>query len=131
MGHGPMYRLALESIATAINPKLLLGVAVYFPLLNRMRDNIVTMGLKEEKLYEAMAKFEKYGGETPEGRRNPWYQVMRMHGKWVVWHSQWPRRSLFYSALHTGSCPVPGWVSGQPPGQAIERFLRTNTPHRC
>ena len=46
MGHGPMYRLALESIATAINPKLLLGVAVYFPLLNRMRDNIVNMGLK-------------------------------------------------------------------------------------
>jgi hypothetical protein len=59
--------------------------------LNRMRDNIVTMGLKEEKLYEAMAKFEKYGGETPEGRRNPWYQVMRMHGKWVI-----DRKNRFY-----------------------------------
>jgi hypothetical protein len=84
LGHGPMYQLALKTVATWMNPKLLLGVAAYFPLLNRMRDNIGKLGLKEERLYEAMAKFQKIGGRTPQGRRNPWFQIMSQHGRWVI-----------------------------------------------
>lgn len=81
LGHGPRYRTAIEAIGTAVNPKLMLGVLAYFPLLNRMRDNIVEMGLKEEKLYEAMRKFKKYGAGSG---KNPWYHLMVMHGNWVI-----------------------------------------------
>ncbi len=84
LGHGKPYRLMIEAAGTFFSPKLLLGIATYFPLLNRMRDNIVELGLKEERLYTAISKFKKYGGQTPEGRRNPWYQLMSWHGSVVV-----------------------------------------------
>jgi len=83
-GHGNVYRNILKMLATMIDPRLLLGVAAYFPLLNRMRDNIVRMGLKEESLYDAMEKFRKIGGRTAQGRRNPWYQFISRHGLWVM-----------------------------------------------
>lgn len=109
LGHGPKYRIALETLATAINPKLMLGVMAYFPLLNRMRDNIVKMGLKEERLYEAMAKFKKYGGSTPEGRANPWYQLMVMHGGWVI-----DRKNKLYhtpvDAMVKLADKIPAWI---------------------
>ena len=31
-----------------------------------------------------MAKFEKIGGRTEDGRRNPWYQLVRHHAKLMV-----------------------------------------------
>ena len=114
-GHGPMYRLLLSTAATWMNPRLILGVLAYMPLLNRMRDNIVALGLKEERLYEAMNKFGRIGG-TPQGRRNPWFQIIRRHGKMVVnrrhpYHvpvdalvrltDHYPRRLLG---------PIPTWV---------------------
>lgn len=83
-GHGNVYRNTLKMVATVIDPRLLLGIVAYFPLLNRMRDNIVSMGLKEESLYDAMEKFRKIGGRTAQGRRNPWYQFTSRHGQWVM-----------------------------------------------
>lgn len=116
LGHGSAYRLALRTTATLLNPKLLLGILAYLPLLNRMRDNIVELGLSEERLYEAMRKFRRVGG-TPMGRRNPWYQIIAQHGALVVdrgrraYHlpvdalvrasNHYPRRLLR---------PIPSWV---------------------
>ena len=34
-----------KAVATTLNPKLMLGILAYLPLLNRMRDNIITMGV--------------------------------------------------------------------------------------
>ncbi|PVY76331.1 hypothetical protein C8D92_10584 [Tamilnaduibacter salinus] len=84
LGRGKLHQLAIKAIGTVGNPKLILGVLAYAPLLNRMRDNIVAMGLKEERLYEAMNKYERIGGRTKEGRRNPWFQIISQHGKMVV-----------------------------------------------
>ena len=84
LGHGKAHQLMIEALGTALNPKLLLGILTYFPLLNRMRDNIVDMGLPEDRLYASMNKFKKYGGQTPEGRRNPWYQLIAWHGSVVI-----------------------------------------------
>ncbi|WP_022957023.1 hypothetical protein [Perlucidibaca piscinae] len=83
-GHGKVYRNLLKMVATFADPRLLLGILSYVPLLNRMRDNIVALGLKEESLYAAMDKFRKIGGRTEQGRRNPWYQVISRHGGWVT-----------------------------------------------
>ena len=70
--------------ARIVDPRLLLGIAAYLPLLNKMRDNVIKMGLPEEKLYAAMRKFEKIAGRTAEGRRNPWYQIINWNASMVV-----------------------------------------------
>lgn len=84
LGHGRLYRQILSLVGTSLNPRLMLGMLAYLPLLSRMRDNVIAMGLGEERLYEAMKKFERIGGRTAAGRRNPWYQVLSQHGKWAV-----------------------------------------------
>ena len=67
-----------------VDPRLLLGIVVYLPLLNKMRDNIVTLGLSEKSLYEVMKKFGTIGGRTPEGRRNPWFRLIYGHSLVVM-----------------------------------------------
>ena len=119
-GHGPLYLKTLKALGTIADPRLILGVASYVPLLNRMRDNIIEMGLGEERLYAAMRKFERIGGRTQEGRNNPWYQIISRHGRMVV-----NRRNRMYHApvdamvKITDRMPewvmpsrVPTWVKG-------------------
>ena len=116
LGRGPVYRHAIRTAGTLLNPKLILGIAAYLPLLNRMRDNIVKLGLKEERLYEAMNKYKRIGGRTAQGRRNPWFQIISRQAAMVVDRSHpyhlpvdglvrltnhYPRRWLK---------PVPTWV---------------------
>jgi len=67
-----------------VDPRLLLGIAIYLPLLSKMRDNIVKLGLPEKRLYEVMKKFGQIGGRTPEGRRNPWFRIVRAHAVVVM-----------------------------------------------
>jgi hypothetical protein len=40
-----------------------------------------------------MRKFEKIGGRTGDGRRNPWFQIIKHHGRFVV-----DRKKRFYHA---------------------------------
>lgn len=70
--------------ARAIDPRMLLGILAYLPLINNMRDNVIKLGLPEEKLYAAMNKFSRNGGRTVEGLRNPWFQIIQFDGKNVV-----------------------------------------------
>ena len=116
LGHGPLYRQGIEFVGRMLDPRLLVGILAYLPLLNRMRDNLVKLGLKEERLYEAIGKYKRIGG-TPGGRRNPWFQLISGHGKVMV-----DRTNRFYhlpvDALVrlTGMIPasvlppVPTWV---------------------
>lgn len=90
-GHGATYIKTVEMAAQIANPRVILGIASYFPLLNKMRDNVVAMGLSEEKLYACMEKFEKIGGRTKEGRSNPWFQIIKFHSRWMV-----DRNNKFY-----------------------------------
>lgn len=75
-----MIKLA-QIAARAVDPRMLLGILAYLPLINNMRDNVIKLGLPEEKLYAAMNKFSRIGGRTAEGRRNPWFQIIQFHGK--------------------------------------------------
>lgn len=116
-GHSANYIKAIQMLAPLLDPRLMLGILSYLPLLNKMRDNIVALGLQEEKLYAAMEKFEKIGGRTEEGRRNPWYQIIYQHGRVMV-----NRRNRVYHVpvdtlvRVTGKIPkgmlpkVPSWV---------------------
>lgn len=77
--------------ARIVDPRLMLGILAYLPLLNKMRDNIMKLGLPEEKLYQAMNKFDRIAGRTPEGRRNPWFQIINRHSRIMI-----NRKNRFY-----------------------------------
>ena len=104
-GRGKTFIGATKMLAPLLDPRLMLGIASYVPLLNKMRDNIITMGLPEERLYAAMAKFEKIGGRTEDGRRNPWFQVIRQHAKLVV-----NRRNRAYHVPVDGMVKLTGLI---------------------
>ncbi|TCM68070.1 hypothetical protein EC844_10652 [Acinetobacter calcoaceticus] len=70
--------------AKAVDPRMILGILAYLPLINKMRDNVINLGLAEQKLYNAMNKFQRIGGRTVEGRRNPWYQIINWHARMMV-----------------------------------------------
>ncbi|MDX1496329.1 MAG: ferritin-like domain-containing protein [Salinisphaeraceae bacterium] len=115
-GHGPLYQNVLKTLGATLHPRLLLGVLIYLPLLNRMRDNLVELGLSEEKLYKALAKFRRIGG-TPDGRRNPWFHILATHSDWVSQRETWwyhkpvdlmVKLSDYYPKQLFK--PVPGWV---------------------
>lgn len=125
-GRSPLFGQLLRCAGTVIDPRLLLGVIAYLPLLNRMRDNLVTLGLPEEKLYAAITRFEKIGGRTDDGRRNPWFHLIRLHGKAMV-----NRRNRWYhlpadalvsvsDRLPAGLMPaVPSWVKELDPRPVV------------
>lgn len=83
LGCAPAARLAIEAFGT-LRPSAILGVLAYVPLLNRMRDKVVAMGLGEERLYEALGRFGSIGGRSPNTRRLPMFHVVRRHASIVV-----------------------------------------------
>lgn len=80
-GEGMAKIAMVRLLGRILEPRTLLGMAVYFPLLNKMRDNVIKIGLPEEKLYAAMAKFEKIGGRTEAGRKNINFRRVSSHMK--------------------------------------------------
>lgn len=116
-GHGTTYIKSIQMLAPLVDPRLMLGILSYLPLLNKMRDNVMAMGLPEEKLYSAMKKFEKIGGRTEDGRRNPWFQIISRHGRIMVKRSSWfYHKPVDTLVMATGKIPrsmlprVPSWV---------------------
>ncbi len=90
-GHNKNMIELVKMLGGALGSHSLTAILTYLPLLNKMRDNVVKMGLAEEKLYKAMMKFTKIVGRSAEGRRNPWYHIMSWHGRIVM-----DRKNTFY-----------------------------------
>ena len=84
LGHADMRKLVVEFVGSWMNPALLIGTLSYFPLLNKMRDNIVEMGVDEERLYGAMRRFRSVGERSEFARRVPMYRFISWHGKKVI-----------------------------------------------
>lgn len=100
-----------------LDPRLILGILAYLPLINKMRDNIVKLGLPEEKLYQAMDKFNRIAGRTKEGRRNPWFQIIRFHSRVTVnRNNKWFHKPVDAMVSITDKIPekslpkVPSWI---------------------
>lgn len=98
-GHGRTKIQLMKMVLPLVDPRLLIGILIYLPLLNKMRDNIVKLGLPEKRLYDVMKKFGQIGGRTAQGRRNPWFRIIHMHSLLVM-----DRRKRWYHA------PVDGLV---------------------
>ncbi len=108
---------AIQMLGPALDPRLLLGIAAYLPLLNKMRDNVVGMGLPEKKLFDAISRFEKVGARSRDIRRNPWYQIISRHGRIVtnraqkVYHAPVDAMVWLTGKIPASALPkVPSWV---------------------
>ncbi|HSV40238.1 MAG TPA: ferritin-like domain-containing protein, partial [Nocardioidaceae bacterium] len=77
IGAGPLYKLAIETVGN-LKPQVIVGLIVVFvPLINKMRDNIVAMGLPEQKLYNAVKRYGTIGSRGEHTWRIPAYHVLR------------------------------------------------------
>lgn len=84
IGAGPTHKLLVESIGN-LKPQVVLGLIVVFvPLINKMRDNIVAMGLPEKKLYHAVMRYGTIGGRGRYTRRIPAYHVLKAQAAMIV-----------------------------------------------
>ncbi|MEC3977440.1 ferritin-like domain-containing protein [Amycolatopsis sp. H20-H5] len=84
IGAGPKHRLLIETIGN-LKPQVVLGLIVVFvPLINKMRDNIVALGLPEKKLYNAVKRFATIGGRGEHTRRIPAYHVLKAQAAMIV-----------------------------------------------
>ncbi|MEZ0363825.1 ferritin-like domain-containing protein [Mycobacterium sp. pUA109] len=84
IGNATLRRLAIQFVGNVASPGVIIGALMYMPLLNRMRNNIVAMGLEPERLYAAMKRFKQLGDRAEYSRRVPTYQILKMHARWVV-----------------------------------------------
>ncbi len=84
IGGGKARKLAVDFVGSIATPGLIVGAIMYVPLLNRMRNNIVDMGLEPERLYKAMMRFKELGNRAENTWRVPTYQVLKLHARMVV-----------------------------------------------
>ncbi len=109
-------RETVRLIAGTLSPRRLMGLLVYIPLLSRMRDNLVKMGLDEERLYRAIHRFDAIGSRSPHTAKSSAYRAIRAHGRMVV-NRDHPYHYLgdamvALTALVPPSLlgPLPGWA---------------------
>ncbi len=107
LGHADMRKLVVDFVGSWMNPAVIVGTLSYFPLLNKMRDNIVAMGVNEERLYQAMRRFQSVGERSAFARRVPMYRFISWHAKKVIDRTSkyhWLADSL---VVVTGAIPMP------------------------
>lgn len=107
LGHATMRKLLIELAGGWLKPTFLIGVLSYLPLLNKMRDNIVAMGVNEERLYTALSRFHNVGERSEFIRRLPMYQIISWQARNVV-----NRKSKYHwladtLVVLTGAIPMP------------------------
>lgn len=113
IGAGPLRALVVETLGT-LKPQMLLGlIVVFIPLMNKMRDNIVAMGLSEEKLYNAMRRFITLGSRSSAVRRMPVYLVLRRYAIMMVNRDHVYHR-LVADPLVRATSIVPPRILGRP-----------------
>jgi hypothetical protein len=84
IGHATSRRLAIQFVGTVATPSLIIGALMYVPLLNRVRNEVVDMGLEPEKLYTAVKRFATLGERSEFTWRVPAYQLLKRHGAMVT-----------------------------------------------
>ncbi len=84
IGHADVRRLAVEFVGNVASPGVIIGALMYVPLLNRVRNEIVGMGMEPERLYNAMKRFKTLGDRGEKTWRVPTYQILKLHGRAVV-----------------------------------------------
>lgn len=117
LGNAPARRLLINTVGTMLSPAFIIGLLVYTPLLSKMRDNIVEMGLKEESLFNAINRFSKNGDRGEHTTRNPMYRIVKGHGNLVATSNMRFRRLVADPLINVSARyprkllrPVPSWI---------------------
>ncbi|HJQ05817.1 MAG TPA: ferritin-like domain-containing protein [Nocardioides sp.] len=109
---GPVENLV--SAVGLLDPRVLVGLVVVFvPLINKMRDNVVGMGLDERKLHNAVRRFAKIGARGEHTRYLPTYQVFRLMGDMIV-DRRHPYHRLLADPMVRVTGLIPARVLGRP-----------------
>jgi rubrerythrin len=115
IGNAKARKLAVDFIGSVASPGLILGTIMYVPLLNRVRNEIVAMGLQPERLYKAVQRFATLGERGQHTRRVPTYRVLKRHAGWVT-NPRHPYHLLANSMVWLSDrypkpllSPIPSW----------------------
>jgi len=84
LGHAKARKLLIDFVGTSASPSVILGMIMYLPLLNRMRNNIVGMGFDPKRFYASVNRFARLGERGEWTARVPLYQVVKWHAGMVV-----------------------------------------------
>lgn len=130
IGHSDLRRLVVQFVGNIASPALIMGMIMYVPLLNRMRNNIIDMGLQPEKLYNAMKRFQTLGERGEKTWRVPTYQLLKYHGRAVInprnpyhWLTSSSSNAPTMSAGPGVTTPTPGW-----PATSRRCCIRSRSP---
>jgi rubrerythrin len=117
IGNARARKLAIDFIGSVASPGLILGTIMYVPLLNRVRNEIVAMGLRPERLYKAVQRFSTLGERGQYTRRVPTYRVLKRHAGWVT-NPRHPYHLLANSMVWLSDrypkpllSPIPSWFN--------------------
>jgi hypothetical protein len=115
IGNATARKLAIDFVGSVASPGLILGTIMYVPLLNRVRNEIVAMGLQPERLYKAVQRFSTLGERGQYTRRVPTYRVLKRHAGWVT-NPRHPYHLLANSMVWLSDrypkpllSPIPSW----------------------
>jgi rubrerythrin len=115
IGNAKARKLAIDFVGSVASPGLILGTIMYIPLLNRVRNEIVAMGLQPERLYKAVQRFSTLGERGQHTRRVPTYRVLKRHAGWVT-NPRHPYHLLANSMVWLSDrypepllSPIPSW----------------------
>jgi len=113
IGAGPTHKLLIDSVGS-LRPEIVLGLVVVFvPLINKMRDNIVAMGLPEQKLYNAVKRFVTIGSRGEFTHRVPAYHFFRMYSGMVINRAH-PYHKLLADPMVKITGFIPARILGKP-----------------
>lgn len=113
IGAGPLHKLLIESLGN-LKPQVVIGLLVVFtPLISKMRDNIVAMGLPEQKLYNAVKRFSTIGSRGDYTKRIPAYHVLRTQAGMIIDRSS-PYHRLLADPMVRLTGLVPPRILGKP-----------------
>lgn len=104
----------LVRAAEFLDPRIIVGlIAVFVPLINKMRDNVVAMGLDEQKLMNAMRRYGKMGARGEFTHRLISYQILKILGDMIVDRGH-PYHLLLADPMVRLTNRMPGRILGRP-----------------
>lgn len=115
IGHADARTLAIEFVGSVASPGVIIGALMAVPLFNRVRNEIIGMGLDPERLYTALLRFKQLGERGERTWRVPAYQVVKRYSGLVA-NPRSPYHLLANPAVRLSGFypkallkPVPSW----------------------
>lgn len=104
----------LVKTLSVLDPRVLVGLIVVFvPLINKVRDNVVAMGLEERKLMNAMRRYAKIGGRGQNTQRLFIYHLLRVMAEMIT-DRKHPYHRFLADPMVRITSYVPARILGKP-----------------